>query len=348
MAYTTINKSTDYFNTKLYTGTGADNNSITGIGFQPDWVWIKSRSGTHSAGVHELYDAVRGTGKMISSNSSNNEATGTNRLKSFDSDGFTMGDHNQINGGSTNYVSWNWKAGTGAGSSNTDGSINTTSTSVNSAAGFSISTYTGYGGASTVGHGLGAVPKMIIVKKRSGSSYDESWYVYHEALGNTHTLGLNSTGASSDVNVWNDTTPTSSVFSVGNDSTNRSGNLFVAYCFAEKTGYSKFGSYTGNGNADGTFVYTGFKPAFLLIKRTDTTKNWFLHDNKRLGYNPKNEYLHPNLNAAETTSTEVDILSNGFKFNSSGSGHNGSGGTYVYMAIGQSLVGSNNIPCTAR
>jgi len=352
MAYTTINKSTDYFNTKLYTGNGSTN-AQTGVGFQPDWLWVKCRS---DANGHQLFDALRTTYSLSSNESANEANRASDGFTSLDSDGFTM--NGSGSGGSTNvngrtYAAWNWKAGTGAGSSNTDGSINTTSTSVNSSAGFSISTYTGYGGASTVGHGLGAVPKMIIVKKRSGSSYDESWYVYHQALGNTHALSLNSTGASSDVNVWNDTTPTSSVFSVGNDSTNRSGNLFVAYCFAEKTGYSKFGSYTGNGNADGTFVYTGFKPAYIMYKNSsETGGHWQVYDNKRNPSNLADNVLRPNLSNAEgdgDTDESIDILSNGFKCRGfSNNNNNKSGVTYIYMAIGQSLVGSNNVPCTAR
>ena len=350
MAYTTINKSSLHFNTKLYTGNSTTDTAITGVGFQPDWLWVKSRG---SAESHFLQDAVRGATKNLKSESSSNEATDAQNIKSFDSDGFTLGSNDGVNDSGFNYVAWNWKAGTGAGSSNTDGSINTTSTSVNSAAGFSISTYTGYGGASTIGHGLGAVPKMIIVKKRSGASYDESWYVYHEALGNTHTLGLNSTGVSSDVNVWNDTTPTSSVFSVGNDSTNRSGNEFVAYCFAEKQGYSKFGSYKGNGSADGTFVYTGFKPAFIIIKGAisgdgNAGQHWELYDNKRLGYNVDNNSLLPSSSGTENTGDRIDLLSNGFKIRINSDGVNDNNSTYIYMAFGQSLVGSNNVPCTAR
>jgi len=347
MAYTTINKSTDYFNTKLYTGTGSTQ-TLTGIGFNADLIWLKNR--TDSSTSHVLTDSVRTNAKYLKSDSTDSEGTYT-FVSNRGSDGYDVASHSWSGASSKNYVSWNWKAG-GAGSSNTDGSINTTSTSVNSAAGISISTYTGYGGASTVGHGLGAVPKMIIVKKRSGSSYDESWYVYHEALGNTHTLGLNSTGASSDVNVWNDTTPTSSVFSVGNDSTNRSGNLFVAYCFAEKTGYSKFGSYTGNGNADGTFIYTGFKPAWVMTKKTSGTGDWMIRDNKRFGYNGKWGDLYANTTGAEGVSdsnTQSDLLSNGFKLRMTHSNHNENGGTYIYMAFAEApLVGSNNVPCTSR
>ena len=350
MAYTTINKSTDYFNTVLYTGNGSYGHGITGVGFQPDWVWIKSRSGTHNAGVHELYDAVRGTDKMISTNSANVEATGVNRLHSFDSDGFTVDDHNQINGSSTNYASWNWKAN-GAGSANTDGSINST-VSVNTTAGFSIVKYTGTGANATVGHGLGAVPKVVITKNRSSAN---NWAMYHASPGNTRSLpfDLNTYPPTSSA-YWNNTTPTSSVFSVstGND-VNKSGDDMIAYCFAEKPGYSKFGKYVGNGNANGTFVYTGFKPAFVILRRYDYNDNfnWIMLDSKRPGYNVISQQLKPNLSDAEDSSSSyafADFLSNGFKLRNNASDKNASGGSFAYLAFGQSLVGSNNVPCTAR
>jgi len=245
-------------------------------------------------------------------------------------------------------ASWNWKAGTGQGSSNTDGSINTTYTSVNTTAGFSISTYTGTGSNATVGHGLGSVPKMIIVKRTSAT---DVWRVYHGSIGATKHLVLNTTaGDASGSNVWNDTAPTSSVFSISTDSAvNASGATYVAYCFAEKTGYSKFGSYVGNGNADGTFVYTGFKPAFVIVKCTSTTgNNWVMIDNKRLGYNVDNNRIYADLSNAEDTTDVVDLVSNGFKHRFTGGTSNGSGISYIYMAFGQSLVGSNNVPCTAR
>ena len=343
MAYTTINKSTDYFNTKLYTGNGGTN-AITGVGHQPDWNWIKCRSHADSS---QIFDVLRTT-YALRSDGTNAEAVG-NGWTSLDSDGFTLnGDSSggNVNNSGRTYASWNWKAG-GAGSANTDGSINTTATSVNTTAGFSISKYTGTGSNATVGHGLGSVPKMIIVKRTNAT---DVWRVYHGSIGATKHLVLNTTAAeATGSNVWNDTAPTSSVFSISTDSAvNASGATYVAYCFAEKTGYSKFGSYTGNGNADGTFIYTGFKPAFLIIKKTNATKNWFLHDDKRLGYNPSNSYVNPNLSAVEYAGTDLDIVSNGFKMRSTGGGHNENSHTYIYMAIGQSLVGSNNVPCTAR
>jgi hypothetical protein len=345
MAYTTINKSTDYFNTKLYTGTGSSN-ALTGVGFQPDWTWIKKRDGTN---YHVLTDAVRLATKQIYSNDTGAEQTVAEGLKSFDSDGFTLGTNGDTNGNGGSYVGWNWKAN-GSGSANTDGSQSST-VSVNTAAGFSIVKYTGYG-AATYGHGLGTTPQMIIIKKLNSSN---DWFVYHHKLltpsaTQKQFILLNSTAAfASNGSATTFTSVSNSTFGVGtDDKISESGDSFIAYCFAEKTGYSKFGSYTGNGNADGTFVYTGFKPAFLIIKRTDTTKNWYMHDIKRDGYNTDNPYLSPNLNASETGGTELDLYSNGFKMRSSGTGHNESGGTYIYMAFGQSLVGSNNVPCTAR
>tara|TARA_R110002072_G_scaffold48879_1_gene133522 strand:+ start:175 stop:1218 length:1044 start_codon:yes stop_codon:yes gene_type:complete len=347
MAYTTINKSSLHMNTKLYTGNGGTN-AITGVGFQPDWTWIKSRNASNN---HRNYDAVRGATKIIYQNLTNAEATQSNGLSAFNSDGFTLGDDGNSNSNNATYASWNWKAGGGQGSSNTDGSINTTYTSVNTTAGFSISKYTGTGSNATIGHGLGVAPKMIIVKQLNSTNY---WTVYHKSLSANSWVYLNTTDAvASNTAMWNNTEPTSSVFSIGTyTNTNQSGSTYIAYCFAEKQGYSKVGgSYTGNGNADGTFVYTGFKPSFILAKRTDATAGWVLFDNKRIGYNGSGNYWldAQNAEADQTDATGMfDQLSNGFKVRSSFGSRNASGGNYIYMAFGQSLVGSNNIPCTAR
>ena len=346
MAYTTINKSTDYFNTKLYTGNGSTNN-ITGVGFQPDWLWIKSRGATEN---HVLYDAIRGVTKQLYSNTSGAESTNATALTAFASDGFNLATTNtNTNASGANFVSWNWKAN-GQGSSNTDGSINTTYTSANTTAGFSIISYTGAGGTSnTLGHGLGVKPKMFIVKCRSHAG--EYWGTWIDTDGDgtsNYRLSLNTTDAAYGNNPITFSNSTITLPSSANTQWDGSGRTYIGYCFAEKTGYSKFGSYTGNGSTDGTFVYCGFKPALLLFKRTDTAKNWFIHDNKRKEYNPEVDYLNPNLNVAESDYDTLDILSNGFKIRQSGTGHNESGGTYIYMAIGQSLVGSNNVPCTAR
>ena len=347
MSYTTINKSTDYFNTKLYTGNGADNNSITGVGFQPDWVWLKARN---QADYHYSIDAVRGVTKCLFQNSTDAESTFANSLKSFNSDGFTLGTSGDLNASSQTMASWNWKAGTGQGSSNTAGSINTTYTSVNTTAGFSISSYTGTGSNATIGHGLNAVPKMIIVKRLSGGTGE--WGVYHASLGNTKALYLNGTSASStETAFWNSTSPTSSVFSVGTaNDTNGSGSTYIAYCFAEKTGYSKFGSYVGNGSSDGSFCYLGFKPAFLIIKRSSTGgDDWVMYDNKRNTFNVLDKRLNPNTNGAEQDTDMIDFVSNGFKLRGNPDYVNGNGSTYTYMCFAEApLVGTNNVPCTAR
>jgi hypothetical protein len=269
----------------------------------------------------------------------------------FNSDGFSINNAAEVNGNGATYVSWNWKAN-GQGSSNTAGSINTTYTSVNTTAGFSIVKWTGSGDNATVGHGLGVVPKMIIVKNTYTT---DDWVVYHGAntsAPQTDYLTLNQTNATGDsAGVWNDTAPTSSVFTVGiADSTNGNTRPMIAYCFAEKTGYSKFGSYVGNGNADGTFVYTGFKPAFVIYKRSSGTGDWVMATDSILGYNQVDTQLLTNTSSSETTNTaqSCDILSNGFKLRGTQNNSNASGSTYIYMAFGQSLVGSNNVPCTAR
>ena len=347
MAYTTINKSTDHFNTKLYTGTGAEN-AVTGVGFQPDFTWLKNRATTNH---HTLFDAVRGANKVIYSNLDAIQYTVTQELKSFDSDGFTVGTEASANGSGNGIVSWNWKAG-GAGSSNTDGSI-TSTVSANTTSGFSIVKWTGTSANATIGHGLGAVPKMIIIKSLANTSY---WMVYHSSLGNNSEIYLNrgDYGASASSTAWQDTDPTSSVFYVGGgsgDGVNVSGD-YIAYCFAEKTGFSKFSSYIGNGNADGPMIYTGFKPAFIMTKRAvGGTDSWFINDIARATYNPSQQYMRPNETSAEGTSTahQIDILSNAFKIRSTDTAYNTSGNTYIFMAFAEApLVGSNNVPCTAR
>ncbi len=351
MAYTTINKSTDYFNTKLYSGNDTNGHAITGVGFQPDWTWIKCRTHTED---HNLYDAVRGAQKSLVPNSTQAEGDYSTVLQSFNTDGFTVGTSGWVNDNGKTYASWNWKAN-GAGSANTNGSINST-VSVSATSGFSIVKYTGNGTAgATVGHGLGAVPKMIFFKDRETSV---DWGVYAEAIGNGNELYLSTTDSSgANSNAFNSTSPTSSVFTIGTSSRyNPSSKSVIAYCFAEKTGYSKFGSYTGNGSTDGAFVYTGFKPAFLMIKRTSGTDQWILYDTKRETSNVMNLALTPDSNDAEQDTSSyntLDIVSNGFKCrggsSGSGTGTNQSGGSYIYMAFAEApLVGTNNIPCTAR
>ena len=339
--YTTIDKPTDYFNTVLYTGNGSAR-SITGVGFQPDWVWVKSRTTTHQP---VLSDSVRGTGKELRSDTSDAE-TSLGNITSFDSDGFSIGTRGEINNNTTPFVSWNWKA-SGSTASNTDGSI-TSTVSANTTAGFSIVSWAGTGANATVGHGLGAVPKMIIVKNRPDVV---EWQIYHQAIGNGYTIFLDLTnGKDGGSFYWNDTTPTSSVFSVGTyNGTNGSSDNMIAYCFAEKKGYSKFGSYVANGSSDNAFVYTGFKVAFLMTKLSSTSGgSWEIVDNKRDGFNGENHRLYPSDESAEGTGNDYDLLSNGFKVRQSG-GSQQSGRTNIYMAFAENpFVSSGGIPCTAR
>jgi len=336
----------DHFNTKLWTGTGAEN-AITGIGFEPSWVWIKNRD---AAEHNKLFDAVRGANKVIYSNLDAIQYTVTEELKSFDSDGFTVGTESALNANGQNIVGWNWKAN-GQGSSNTDGSINTTYTSADTTSGFSIVKYTGTGSNATVGHGLGAVPKMIIIKCLDQTHW---WFTYHASLGNTKMLTLNTTNGESGASAayWNNTTPTSSVFSIGTDTgVNQSGQDYIAYCFAKKQGFSSMGSYTGNQNANGPMIYTGFQSAWLLIKNiSDGDDGWILIDNKRSTYNPTYNYLTTQSSAAEGgTGFPIDLVSNGFKIRGADISYNQSGYTYIYMAFAEApLVSSNGVPVTAR
>ena len=341
MAYTPINKPTDYFNTKLWSGNSSTQ-AITGIGFAPDMVWGKQRTGTES---HQLLDIIRGANNILVPNTVATAAADSQILNSFDSDGYTLGSQNQLNDTGYNYVGWNWKGG-GAGSSNTDGSI-TSTVSVNTTSGFSIVKYTGNGLAgATIGHGLGAVPKMTIIKSMTAG---EDWII--PPLNDpTKYVVLNSTGVGGNgVGPFNNTAATSSVFSVGTwGTTNGNSQTLMAYCFAEVTGYSKIGSYVGNGNANGTFVYTGFKPAFVLIKNADFASNWNNFTGKIPGYNQINDILQPNLNSAENGTFAFDMLSNGFKHRS-GDVMDRNGDTHIYMAFAEEpLVGSNNVPATAR
>ena len=340
----------DYFNTKLYSGTGSSN-AITGVGFQPDFVWQKSRSNGEG---HGLFDVLRGVTNRIQSNTNSATSSQAGSLTAFGSDGFTVGgspNNDAANGNGQTFASWNWKAN-GAGSSNTDGSINTTYTSASTTSGFSISTYTGTGSNATVGHGLGVAPKVVLIKQTNGTAW---WFMYHNDLGTTGKLNLNTTGYNNDLQAsyWNSTAPSSSVFSLGTEaSVNGSSQNFVAYCFADVQGFSKAGSYTGNGNADGSFIYTGFSPAIIIAKKTSGTSDWIIWDNKRDGYNETLKRVYPNESAAEENSTTqgVDFLSNGFKLRGTNSNAwNASGGTYIYMAFAEEpLVSSNGVPATAR
>ena len=357
MAYTTINKGSSYFNTVLYTGNGATQ-SITGVGFKPDFVWLKSRNNTY---YHNLYDVVRGfssgNGRVVFTNDTLAEDANAG-LTSFNTDGFSLGSEVGQNGNGTTYASWNWLA-SNTTVSNTSGTI-TSTVSANTTSGFSIVSYTGNGtGGATIGHGLGVTPTFIIVKKRSSTG---NWPIYakqaNSGAGQNGGIYLNLSNAFSvDANFWNSTSATSSVFTVGaGGDVNASGATFIAYCFTDIKGFSKFGSYTGNGNTsgNGTFVYLGFKPKFIMIKRSDTAGfGWYMRDTARDTYNVGQNYLDASSSSAEGSGTPayLDYLSNGFKLTntSASDGINASGGTYIYMAFAENpFVSSTQVPTTAR
>ena len=345
MAYTDIDKPSDYFNTKLYTGNGSTGHAITGVGFQPDWVWIKSRdSGSDN---HNAFDVVRGASKGLQPNDTDAEYTASSVHESFNTDGFTLGDNGQVNGSSESFVSWNWKAG-GSASTNTSGSTNT-SVSVNTVAGFSIVTYPGNStSGATFGHGLGVKPSMIITKARTRLSM---WNVYHKGLTNyTKGIYLNATDAEFAGGAFEAGEPNANTFTLTNGThVNGSGETYVAYCFAEKKGYSKFGSYTGNGNADGTFVYTGFKPAWVMCKITNTTDDWYMFNNKMPSYNLINESLRANTTGAQNSTGQIDFTAQGFKTRTSNYAVNGGSQSYIYMAFAENpFVTSTGVPATAR
>ena len=348
MAYTAIDDAGSFFKTLLYTGTGSSN-AITGVGFQPDFTWIKNRDATD---FHVLTDAVRGATKYIKSNDTTAETTNAESLKTFDSDGFTVGTMNEVNTNTEDFVSWNWKMGTTSGiATNGSTTITPSSYSFNATSGQSVLAYTGNVTAGAkLAHGLGAVPKMVIIKNYNSGS--EGWSVYHTGLGNTHYIKLNTTAASVDnVNRWNDTTPDAVNITLGDDPSVNGSTTMVAYVFADVKGYSKFGSYTGNASAtNGPFIYTGFRPAWILIKRIDSTiADWIMVDNKRIGFNESNYGFVPNEPTAETTGPWADILSNGFKIRTTSTNVSNSGTDYIYAVFAESpIVSSNDVPVTAR
>ena len=348
LATPSITDGSAHFNPVLFTGNSGTAFSVTGVGFQPDLVWGKGRS---YADNHRLIDVVRGSTKHILSNAASAESTQAQGITSFDSDGFTVGTHPGLNNGTNTYVAWCWLADNTTGSSNTDGSINTTATSVNTTAGFSISKYDGSGSNATVGHGLGIAPKMVIVKELTDS---RSWVVYHEGIGDAaKVIYLNQTAAAgTDATVWNSTAPTSTVFSVGTaNGSNGSGNTYIAYAFAEIPGYSSFGSYTGNGSANGPFIYTGFAPEFIMVKSSSNSgTNWDILDATRETFNTRGNQLVANSTAAEASNDhECDFLSNGFKWRDGSGSNNGSGYTIIYMAFAKHPFGGDGVaPATAR
>ena len=352
MAYSSIIKPSTLMSAKLYTGNGNANHAITGVGFQPDWVWIKNRGSAN----HYLFDVVRGVQKNIHSNENYAEVTEATTLTAFGSDGFTLSTDADLNGNGASVVSWNWKAGTSFtndASGTGIGSIDSTG-SVNTAAGFSVISWSGTGSNGTIAHGLGSTPQVVLLKELNGTN---NWLMSHQplsaSLGDyTRFMTLNSESAVSGAGnvVFQNSAFTSSVFNVGTSAgSNRNGGTYIGYCFAEKQGYSNVGLYTGNGNANGPFVYTGFKPAWIMIKRSDASDSWCVFDNKRLGYNVNNYTLFANQTAAENTEASIDFLSNGFKLRGTQTRLNASNGTYIYMAFAENpFVASNYNVATAR
>ncbi|NBX50974.1 hypothetical protein EBT25_13845 [bacterium] len=319
----------------LYTGNGTSlsvNNAVNGIGFQPDFLWQKARS---SATDNIVYDTNRGSNYLVTNSTAADVASGIIALTST---GFNTGSGSAVNSSGVTYVGWMWKASGGSTASNTNGSI-TSTVSAGATQGFSVVTYTGTGANATIGHGLGVAPKMVIVKLRSGAG--ENWNVWHTSLASTtYRMLLNTTGAvdTTSPTIWSSggINPTSTTFTVGTATgTNGSSSTFVAYCFAAVAGYSAFGSYTGNGSADGPFVFTNFQPRWVMVKRTDSTSDWYIWDTSRDTYNVETATLLADTSGAETSATSIDGLSNGFKCRSA-TVVNASGGTYIYAAFASS------------
>ena len=353
MAYTTIDDPSAHFQVKTYTGTsGIHDVTLDGNSdMQPDWVWFKNRTIGYT---HQLYDSSRGVTKALYSQGTNAEVTISNGLTRFDPDGFRVSSAAAIN--ENEIVCWNWKANGGTTSSNTDGSI-TSTVQANQDAGFSIVTYTGTGTAATIGHGLGVAPAMYIIKNRDQTG--TNWTVFHKDLtSNAYSLYLNTTAAQSNsVGYWNGTSPTSTVFSIKNTSGDVNTNTedYIAYCFAEKQGYSKFGKYVGNGNNSGPYIHLGFRPAFIMTKKSDGTSGWFMQDIKRgiKNQDTNTPVLQANGSFSEATvgftDYEIDFLSNGFKLRDNNTYVNASGSTYIFMAFAESsFVTSGGIPTTGR
>jgi hypothetical protein len=322
----TIVKGNSYFDVTTYTGDGTTR-TFSNLGFTPDFVWTKSRSNAIS---HILGDRVRGNYLGLSSDLSGSE--GYNNYTQFNAAGSNSYTQLEVNNVNTyTFVNWLWRAGNTSGSSDTSGTI-TSTVSVNTTAGFSIVTYTSSSGTNTVGHGLGVAPKMVIWKSRTNAT---DWVSYHASLGASKYINLNSTAAAVTNNlVWNNTAPTSTVVTIGSDLSTY-GNI-VMYCWAEIAGFSKFGSYTGNGSADGVFVYTGFRPKWILVKQSSAAgEYWNIIDASRSPYNVSNARLSADQISAESTAASMDLLSNGFKIRETGSGTNTNGATYIYMAFAE-------------
>ena len=353
MAYTNIDDPSAYFQAATWTGNGGSDRAIVNDGnsaMQPDWVWYKSRSNATS---NILYDSSRGADYYLKSNTTGAEGSDAQMFESFDSDGFSLNGDTDGNGSGRTYVAWQWKANGGTTASNSDGSV-TSTVQANQDAGFSIALATApsSNGHWSFGHGLGVKPDMVITRQRTGGG----WWTWHKDLTNqtTYYLGLNTTAAqTNEASMWGGGM-TSSVIGVSSPNSTLASEPYLAYCFASKQGYSKFGKYVGNGSADGTFVYTGFKPAFVMTKRTDSTSGWFIQDIKRgIRNSSSGTALEANTNLAESgigaTNYDIDFLSNGFKLRQSNAYLNASGGSYIYMAFAENpFTTSTGIPTTAR
>ena len=347
MAYITF-KPSAYFNNILYTGTGSEPRALTGFGHQPDWIWVKRRDGT---GHHTSIDAVRGGDKIIYPNLTQGEDTATAAI-TFGTDGMTWnGGNYDINDNGETMVLWSWKGGTTSGITTNGSTVITPSAySFSTTSGFSAVKYTGNGNTTTkVAHGLGKAPEWILIKKISANG--DNWQVYHTSVGNATAMQLdNDGGTSGGSDRFYDTTPDSVNFTLGNHtSVNANGAEYIAYCFAEVPGFSKFGLYRGNNNANGPFIYCGFKPAFFMIKRKTSGYSWAIKDNKINPRNPVSVELYANGNSADTSGSEVDFLSNGVKIRSTSGTYNHNAIEYIYMAFAKEpFVASNKDPATAR
>ena len=359
MAYSSISKPSLHFNTLTYSGNGASSQALTGLGFQPDFVWLKDRT---EASNHQLQDSGRGKSDSnyyylhSDSNAAQGVQSDADGVNTFGTDGFTVGYYNSTawNKSGNDYASWNWKANPST-SSNSDGTINST-ISLNSTAGISMVYYTGTGSAASVGHGLGVKPDLVIAKIYSTTG---DWNVYHDSFAAQERIKLNSQGAKNTNTSIFASLPTASVVNIGTGGDiNTNGASHIMYCFARKQGYSAFGTYRGNASEDGPFIYTGFKPAFIMIKITSGTNNWEIHDNKRVNtFNVVNAILQPDVADAESgeangNNRKIDIYSNGFKLKQTGTQNNTNGGSYLYWAIAEeplvANVGPDGVPATAR
>jgi len=354
MAYTNIDDPSAYFQTAIYSGSNSDL-AVTNDGnsdLKPDLLWIKQRSSTEN---HMVVDSTRGVTKYLSTDNNGGEATVTSRVASLDTDGFTLnGASNPVNASGATYVGWQWKCNGGTTSSNTDGDL-TSTVQFNSTAGFAMVTYTGKDPIEPldVGHGMGEVPDMFIIKNRSDSRL---WVMYHKELTSPAEnryliLDDHQYGELANSTIFRNEAPTTTIIKTGeNAAVNKANDNFVVYAWKERQGFSKFGKYVGNGSTEGTFVYTGFKPAWIMCRRIDGGGNsWDMHDSARDPFNPSGRTFYANTTGAELTGNNVDLLSNGFKQRDTSANRNGSGNTYIYIAFAENpFVTSTGIPTTAR